>query len=237
MSVQASACVAHPSARRDTRPLQALLQPIYRMNGVMVAEEVLVRPVGYVGGAEAYYTGLASAPAAFRLDREMASLRVAMAAAMRPGSKAINVSLPLLLSDAGQDAILDLLNRRRSVLGEITLELLEYDAAPVDALAEVTARLVAQDARIALDDFGRGHAPLAMLSGLPFVHQIKFDASLVHGCRRDLVLPALADAVRAIGATSVAEHVDSAETLLAMLRCRVDCVQGFHLGSPQMVIV
>lgn len=223
---------SHESRWHDDPQLQPYLQPIFTAAGELTAQEVLVRPVDYFGGAEAYYAKLARAPLARRIDMEMTSLRLAIEVAQQPGPKAINVSLPLLLSDVGQKAISAMLRGRSASHGQLTLELLEYDAAPVDDLADVIEWMVTLGAQIALDDFGRGHACMAMLSGLPFVHQIKFDSSLVHGRRRDVVLPALANAVREMGAFSVAEHVDSEETLQAMRRCGVDCMQGFHLGMP-----
>lgn len=218
-------------------PLATFLQPIFSAGGALVAQEVLVRPVDYAGGAEAYYSALARAPLARRIDMEMASLRLAAQVAMIPGAKAINVSLPLLLSDVGQAALSALLRARPEGHGQLTLELLEYDSAPVDDLADVIDWMVSLGAHISLDDFGRGQASLAMLSGLSHIHQIKFDASLVHSRRRDVVLPALAQMVRDMGAVSVAEQVDSELTLEVMRRCGVDCLQGFHLGMPEPVEV
>lgn len=224
--------VPRESRWHDTAMLAPFLQPILSAAGELVSEEVLVRPVGYSGGAEAYYASLARAPMARRIDMEMASLRIAVSIAARPGPKAINVSLPLLLSEPGQSTLTRFLRERPPAHGAMTLELLEYDGAPVDEIAEVTEWLVTLGARIALDDFGRGHACLAMLSGLPFIHEIKFDASLVHARRRDVVLPALATMVRDLGAVSVAEHVDSEDTLQMMRRCGIDRMQGFHLAMP-----
>jgi EAL domain-containing protein (putative c-di-GMP-specific phosphodiesterase class I) len=89
--------------------------------------------------------------------------------------------------------------------------------------------------RIAVDDAGAGYASLRHILRLePDV--IKLDKSLVRNVHRDRPRRALATALISfaaeIGATIVAEGIESAEELDALRDLGVTFGQGYHLARP-----
>jgi diguanylate cyclase (GGDEF)-like protein len=102
------------------------------------------------------------------------------------------------------------------------------------------ARIVVQDLRalgvgIALDDFGTGGASLVGLKGMPF-DAVKVDPVFVAGLPHDRPSTAIVSAVvqlaRGLGIEAVAEGVESAEQLAAVVALGCDLVQGFYLARP-----
>lgn len=223
----------HP---RSPARFSAFEQPLVDANGWTVSQEILIRPTGYAKDAEAYYRGIAELTIDDRLAREMDSLRAAIAVSRRKEvglqARSINVSMPMLISQQGQDALLTALKYRWPDRGLLMIELLEYDEAPLEQLSIAVDRLAGAGAGISLDDFGQGHGCLSVLANLPVVNQIKFDKSVVHGRRGHVVLPAFVRASHDIGATVVAEFVDSEECRQRMFGYGVDLCQGFHVGTP-----
>lgn len=215
-------------------PLSAFMQPILDRTGAILANEILIRPVDRPGGADAYYHALLEVSIEDRLRAEMRSLRIALATAKATSGRcSVNVSLPMLMSDTALDRILQCV----ADVGpdRLIVEMLEHDYCQPDALIPRVERIIASGAVIAIDDFGRWHAPFALLAALPPPHWVKFDASIVHAPHSDHVLPAIIRAVHDIGSMAVAEYVDSAATLERVLAVGVDAVQGFHCGEPAPV--
>jgi DNA-binding NarL/FixJ family response regulator/EAL domain-containing protein (putative c-di-GMP-specific phosphodiesterase class I) len=118
----------------------------------------------------------------------------------------------------------------------IVLELTEH--APVqdyDRLGAVTDALRDSGFRISVDDVGAGFASLRHLLNLrPDV--LKIDISL---CRfieadraRQVLAGALASLGRELGATVVAEGIETAAELQAVRDLGIDAAQGYYLGRP-----
>lgn len=109
----------------------------------------------------------------------------------------------------------------------------------LDAARAILHTLRDKGVRVALDNFGTGHASLLQLRQLPF-DKLKIDRSFV---RRMIADPESATLVRTIismaknlGLIVVAEGVESAEQAkaLAMLGC--DMGQGYHFGRASASI-
>ena len=114
---------------------------------------------------------------------------------------------------------------------EVTESALLHDAALARASL---ATLAARGVRIALDDFGTGYNSLARLGDLP-VHILKIDRTFVsesHNPAGRAVLQAVLAVARAHGLEVVAEGVECAEELTALVAMGVGTVQGFMLGRP-----
>ena len=114
---------------------------------------------------------------------------------------------------------------------EVTESALLYDAAHVRASL---ATLVERGVRIALDDFGTGYNSLSRLGELP-LQILKIDRTFV----RDITTPEGAAVLRAIlalaaahGLDVVAEGVERAAELTALMELGVEVVQGHMLGRP-----
>src|SRR5579863_3302776 len=88
---------------------------------------------------------------------------------------------------------------------------------------------------MALDDFGSGMASFAYLRGFP-VDYLKIDGEFVKDMTSDLVDYEIVQAIhsvgRVMGVKTVAESVESAEILAALMLVGVDFAQGFHIHRP-----
>ena len=135
---------------------------------------------------------------------------------------------------------------------EFTLQQLEESGAPPEAVCfEVTetaaisnlgraARFIERfrdlGVRFALDDFGTGLTSFAYLKALP-VDYIKIDGSFVRNVHDDALSRAVVDAIqrlaRAVGATTIAESVESARTLKHVSDLGIDFAQGFAIHAPE----
>jgi EAL domain-containing protein (putative c-di-GMP-specific phosphodiesterase class I) len=100
------------------------------------------------------------------------------------------------------------------------------------------ARLRGLGCSVHLDDFGAGFASFAHLKLLP-VDGIKIDGSYVRGLAHQddnrAFVSAMVAVARALGMTTVAEHVEDEPTLQALRGMGVDLVQGFLFDRPRTV--
>jgi diguanylate cyclase (GGDEF)-like protein len=111
---------------------------------------------------------------------------------------------------------------------EITEEALIVD--PVVAEANLRA-CVEMGVRIAVDDFGAGHASLGSLRTLP-VTTVKMDRSLVIDDDGERVVAAVVELAHALGLEVVAEGVETEEQLHRLHDSGCDAVQGFLFARP-----
>lgn len=129
-------------------------------------------------------------------------------------------------------------------------ELIGGFSAPV--VVEVTERVPVEDyitlnrvlsglgehVRVAVDDAGSGYASLSHVLALrPAI--IKLDRALIDGLEcdngRQSLLLSLSRFAEDVGATLVAEGVETEEQLRAVRACGIDFAQGFLLGRPEPV--
>ncbi|HSP15597.1 MAG TPA: EAL domain-containing protein [Thermoanaerobaculia bacterium] len=127
-------------------------------------------------------------------------------------------------------------SRHRIPMSRLMFELVEqsqYWNAP--AVRGAIADLRHAGARIALDDVGCGRCNYQMIVDLqPDV--LKLDRYLVHGCARDrhraAVLRSIQQLASDVGASVVAEGVETDEDLQAIRDLGLRLVQGFALARP-----
>lgn len=90
-----------------------------------------------------------------------------------------------------------------------------------------------------IDDFGTGHSSLARLRTLP-VHGVKIDRSFVTPAADSpadqQLLSGVLGMIRAVGLTTIAEGVETAECLHLLAELDCDIAQGYHLGRPQPLV-
>jgi PAS domain S-box-containing protein len=118
----------------------------------------------------------------------------------------------------------------------LVLEITE--SAAIEDLPATARRLHAlrgTGVRIALDDFGIGHSPLAMLRALP-IDVLKIDRSFVarvHENARDAVIARLlVDTAHTLGLTVCGEGVETREQARQLLSLGCDTAQGWYFGRP-----
>ena|GEM_PF-1055813 len=121
--------------------------------------------------------------------------------------------------------------------GRLCLEVTETAAmADVANAAAFIERAQALGVRFALDDFGAGAASYGYLKSLP-VDVLKIDGQFVAGLAGDALNEAAVHGfvrvARVMGLKTVAEGVDSAETLEQVRKLGVDLAQGFFLHQPE----
>lgn len=167
-------------------------------------------------------------------ELEMKAVRAAIAQVARLPEHAflaVNVSPELVLS--GQlDYLVD-----EGICSRLVFELTEHVA--VDDYGPIRRRidpLREQGARVAVDDTGAGFSSMRHILLLkPEI--IKLDRSLTHGVDHDPARRALASSLvsfaKDIGASLIAEGVETAGELETLERLGTEWVQGFHIAMPE----
>ncbi|MEO3470368.1 EAL domain-containing protein [Roseomonas sp. CAU 1739] len=116
------------------------------------------------------------------------------------------------------------------------------EAAVVRGLAaarDLAAGLRESGIAVALDDFGGALGSARVLRDIPF-SAVKLDPQLTEGLDRSgpeagrtrAAVAAVVDMVHALGATTVAEAVETAEQMRALRLAGCDALQGWLLGRP-----
>ena len=151
-------------------------------------------------------------------------------------SVAVNLSTRLLHSADLPTTVRDALARAGVPPQRLELEVTEtmIMAHPGRAL-ELLGQLDDSGVRIAVDDFGVGHASLAYLTDLP-VSILKIDRSFIermkHSDRHAAVVAAILDLADHLGMVSVAEGIEDEETLQQLSALGCDEAQGYLLARP-----
>jgi EAL domain-containing protein (putative c-di-GMP-specific phosphodiesterase class I) len=122
--------------------------------------------------------------------------------------------------------------------GAICLEITETALVDQpDAVTRTLDQLKELGVRLAIDDFGIGFSSLNRLRQLPPVEAIKIDKAFVdglgvHSADRAIVAAAISLA-SALGATTVAEGVETADQVAALHELGCDLAQGYHFSRPK----
>ncbi len=214
--------------------LAAAYQPIIdTARGAVVGYEALARFPGYAEkNPEAWFAAARDHGKAPEL--EAAALRTALKArAALPANcfLTLNVSPELLTSESIRQVW-----REEGALGGLIVELTEQ--TPIDSYVELEPdlnQLRAAGALIAVDDAGAGYAGLRHLLALR-PSMIKIDRALIQDVDRDEAKRALIGMLGAfasrVDAWILAEGVERAEELEALVSLGVPLVQGYYLARP-----
>lgn len=216
--------------------LSMVTQPIVELSsGRIVAWEALARFGGEPEWAPDRW--FADARRVGRVvDLELLAVAEALALQSRlpePGHVALNVGPETVLSDGFLALLAD------APCDRITVELTEHERfADYCDLQERTTEFRRRGALLSIDDTGAGYSSLThILRMRPDV--IKLDRDLTFGIEDDLVRQALATALvtfaDGIGASVVAEGIESQAAQDRLMDLGVRYGQGFHLGRPRPV--
>ena len=100
---------------------------------------------------------------------------------------------------------------------------------------EVANKLRVSGIQIAIDDFGAGYSSFSSLRELPFV-ELKLDSSFVKNCATDATNAAICqtavDLAHRFGSAAVAEGIENAADLQALLVMGCDFGQGVLIAPP-----
>lgn len=230
----------------DGREISVAFQPVLRLDGAPEADEVVgfealarwrrpgfgdVPPSAFIPTAEDL--GLIHALGEHVLRTSLRELVRWRAESGRPLFAAVNMSARQLADPGCVDlvaAVLDDLDLPPSALElEVTESILMLD---IDESLERLGELRALGVGVAIDDFGTGYSSLAYLRDLP-VDVLKIDRSFtVHLPHDRPMVEFIVALAGAIGATTVAEGVETAEQLAVLREVGCDQAQGFHLARP-----
>jgi diguanylate cyclase (GGDEF)-like protein len=221
--------------------LRPVYQPIFSLEtGQVIGFEGLVRLSAEVEFADPSSLFIAAEATRRTVELDVVSATTVLAGArgMRPGDYlAINLSPRTLESDAFSPLEVVALARRYGVPpSQLVVELTEREAVEdLGRLQAAVAALRRHGVRIAIDDVGAGNAGLRLMSSVEF-DIMKIDLSLVragaHHEPSEAVLRALGGLARERGRKIVAEGIESADLLEAVLELRYDAGQGYLLGRP-----
>ena len=165
---------------------------------------------------------------------------VAAAAALNAAAGDFNIAVNLsarLLTDRDFTMRLSaLLARHKLEPRHLTLELTETAALAGSGEAiEMLARLRELGINISIDDYGTGLSTLDYLKKVP-ASEIKIDQSFVKSMcenRSDrLMVQSTIGLAHSLGRTVVAEGVEPADILEALVEMKCDFAQGFIIGRP-----
>jgi diguanylate cyclase (GGDEF)-like protein len=218
----------------DGDGLTMVVQPIVDLrNGSIHAYEALARFGANGGGSPLQWFSLAD-ELGEREALEQACLREALALfPHRPrGTRlSVNLSAPVLL-DRSTLRMLDHIRDLSELIIEVTEEALVHNDEQLNvALAPLRER----GAQMAVDDMGAGYSGLGQIMA---VHPsyLKLDRSLISGIdvdpERAALIGALADYAARVGSLLVAEGMETAEELHALIELGVPLAQGFYLSRP-----
>jgi len=118
----------------------------------------------------------------------------------------------------------------------LILEVTEDQIVRDIALAnEIAGELRACGITISIDDFGAGYSSFSSLRGLPFA-ELKLDTSFVKNCATDATNAAICqtaiDLAHRFGSAAVAEGIESAADLQALVVMGCDFGQGVLIAPP-----
>ena len=131
--------------------------------------------------------------------------------------------------------IVDLLIEQRMPAEKLTLEITERTLLQEQKSSRVLRQLERIGVGLTIDDYGIGYSSLAALRKLP-ISQVKIDQTFVAGIpedgENDTIVQSTIQLAHTLGASVVAEGVETAEQLdrLRVLGC--DVAQGYFIGRP-----
>lgn len=209
--------------------LSMAFQPIAALDtGAVVGFESLAR---FDGEPPATWFDQA-ATAGLRLELELAAARAAIRSLgdLPDGAYlTINASPDVAMSQAFIETV-------SGIGGCVVVEITEH--APIDDYDALNAALVllrAQGVRVAIDDAGAGFANVSHMLRI-HADLIKLDVELTRhidiDARRKAMVASLVEFARSVGATLVAEGIETEAELVALRQLGVQAGQGYHLGRP-----
>ncbi len=213
--------------RHDEIGVELLLR-IQRDNGEILA------PQNFLLTAERYN-------AAARIDRWVLHRALSLIAETRDehtgvGHYSINISGQSITDEHFVDYAREQIKASGVDPRVLVFEITETTAVTnTQRAGELMRTLRALGCRFSLDDFGSGLSSFSYLKHLPSDF-IKIDGKLVRHIIDEPVECAIVEAInrvgQAMGLSTVAEHVESAELLEALRAIGVDYAQGYHVARP-----
>jgi multidomain signaling protein FimX len=237
--------VKHIQAALTENRFRLVQQPITNLRGGAPMFDLLIRmldrsrkeilPNEFLPAAER--SGLLAA-----IDRWVISAAARFAADSKPGCLFVRLSRQSALDDT-------LARWLSSQLGatvrldpkQICLTVTEAVAsAHLGQVRKQAQSLKALGMRFALEHFGIGPDPLALLGAIP-MDFMKIDGELIQGVKSDPLVQSkvetLVDAARERGIESIAANVEDANTMAVLYQLGVQHLEGFLIQAPEEIVM
>ncbi|VXC85627.1 Diguanylate cyclase (GGDEF) domain-containing protein [Pseudomonas sp. 8Z] len=149
----------------------------------------------------------------------------------------VNLSAESLLDKSFHTLLNDVLQRHNLPASKLCIEVTEMVAlGELGVSAKWIKELRSQGLKVALDDFGSGFASYAYLRHLP-LDILKIDGSFIRDIDQDPINQAMVGSMQQIatqlGLSTVAEFVETQQSMNCLHRLGIDYAQGYHIGKPQ----
>jgi diguanylate cyclase (GGDEF)-like protein len=149
---------------------------------------------------------------------------------------AINCAPPELLSPTFLPRLYEAMAERDIPADRIVLEVTEDSfLADPQRTREALLELRSHGVQISIDDYGTGFSSLTYLRNLP-VQELKIDRALIANVADDyrsrMIVASTIQLAHALDMRIVAEGVENAADLAALVAMGIDTVQGYHLARP-----
>ena len=153
-----------------------------------------------------------------------------------PVPVSVNLSPPTFADRDLATRIADALERHHLTSADLTVEITEeFVLGNLERARAVLDEISVLGVRISIDDFGSGYSALSYLRELP-VDEVKLDRSFVAPMTQDAdaaaIVSAVIDLSHTLGLTTVAEGVETADTVAALQACGCDAAQGNYYSPP-----
>jgi diguanylate cyclase (GGDEF)-like protein/PAS domain S-box-containing protein len=175
------------------------------------------------------------------IDRWVVGASMSFGAARKPSCLFVRLSM---------DTVLD-----KSLIGWLQTQLKAIKIEPQRICFQVTEEVATQQLnqtrelvvalrqlhfRFALEHFGAGRDPLALLAKLP-ADFIKIDGSLMQGLANDNQLQqkvkGLVEAAKKKKLETIAERVEDANTMAVLWQLGIEFIQGYFVNTPEAVVM
>jgi sensor c-di-GMP phosphodiesterase-like protein len=236
--------VADLDRAMDRGEFKPFFQPTFDLrSGAVVGCEALARWVHDDGSIVPPMSFIPLAESSGRIERMTWQILAKALAELQPRMRAdkhfklsFNVVPRHLLSDGFVEKLRGVVADAKVSPRQIVLEVTERDELPdLEAAAAVVTQLREFGFRVAMDDVGVGHSGLSQMKGLG-ANTIKIDKFFVDtitgGGAALTIVEMLVRLARDLKMTVVAEGIESAEQVAALLACGVEEGQGYIVSPP-----
>lgn len=232
-ALDADRFVVHAQEIRDLRPsghLQRHCELLVRMRD---EEGNLLSPGAFIPAAERY--GLMASIDRWMVRQVLHRFGAAILAVPR-----LSVSINLSANSLEEPDLVDFLDAelQHSALPPHRIRFEITETSLINNLthaAKLVANLRASGYAIMLDDFGAGVSSFAYLEHFP-ADYLKIDGGFVRKLKENPVDRAIVESINdighKIGAVTIAEFVENAETLDILREIGIDMAQGYHIARP-----
>jgi|SRR5579875_132427 len=175
------------------------------------------------------------------IDRWVVGASLSFAAQRKPGCLFVRLSKDTLRDASFLGWLDNQVRASRADPMRIAFEIAEDVAAShVSAFQALASHLCERGFRCALEHFGTGRDPKALLASAP-LHFVKIDGGLVQSLTRDEDLQqrtrALVEEAKRRKIDTIAERVESADTMAVLWQIGVQYIQGYFVQKPEEVVL